>query len=346
MVRWSLLISAAISLAGCSFLPKPAHQPRVQNPFPQLSRVAVAPFFNLTANPTVDGRHFALAYFHELQSVPGFEVVPVGVVESAMIDYGLALDNPETGAEDARRLAQLLGVDAIVVGSVTEFSAWPKPRCGLNVEWYAANPCFHPIPAGYGLPWGTTDEELIPGSLVYEAEMELAKAQLATQSPHFIPAPPPKLLPRAPAAEELPPPQDEPMPDDHEGVAVQMIDEIRAIGAAEKTDNTAASLPPDWPDPRGFQPAAPSPVRAACHPSDKPILQHVRTYDGHDGDFTTALETYVYFRDDGRPGDWRSYLERTDDFVRFCCHMHIYQMLSARGGAAETRVVWRWPDSR
>jgi len=37
---------------------------------------------------------------------------------------------------------------------------------------------------------------------------------------------------------------------------------------------------------------------------------------------------------------------RSDDFIRFGCHMHITEMLTARGGAGETRVVWRWPVTR
>ena len=45
----------------------------------------------------------------------------------------------------------------------------------MRVEWYAANPGFHEIPAGYGLPWGTPDEEYIPAPLVFEAEMALAR---------------------------------------------------------------------------------------------------------------------------------------------------------------------------
>ena len=45
---------------------------------------------------------------------------------------------------------------------------------GLQVEWYAANPGFHPIPPGYGLPWGTHEEQDIPGPLVFEAEFALA----------------------------------------------------------------------------------------------------------------------------------------------------------------------------
>ena len=76
------------------------------------------------------------------------------------------------------------------------------------------------------------------------------------------------------------------------------------------------------------------------------MLKHTRNYNGHDADFTAALENYVYFRDEARFGGWQSYLQRSDDFIRFCCYKHIAEMLTARGGAGETRVVWRWPDRR
>ena len=70
-----------------------------------------------------------------------------------------------------RRAAQILEVDAIVVGNVTDFTPYYPPRCAMKVEWYSANPCFHPIPPGYGLPWGTPAEEDIPASLQQETKM-------------------------------------------------------------------------------------------------------------------------------------------------------------------------------
>ena len=129
------------------------------------------PFFNQSDEPTVDGRKFALAYFAELQATPGFEVVPLGVVEEAILAHQVDLSD----AGEARRLARLLNVDAVVVGSVTDYTPYYPPRCGLRVEWYAANAGFHEIPPGYGLPWGTPEEEFIPEPLVFEAEMALAK---------------------------------------------------------------------------------------------------------------------------------------------------------------------------
>lgn len=110
----------------------------VTNPVPGLSRVAVVPFRNLSSEPdqVVDGRRIAMAYFSELQKVPGFEVVPVGVAEVEMLNQGLDI----TGPEDALKLARLLEVDAIVVGAVTEFDPYYPPRLGLHVEWLSPHP--------------------------------------------------------------------------------------------------------------------------------------------------------------------------------------------------------------
>jgi hypothetical protein len=388
---------------GCALIvPDVSHEPVIHNPFPQLSKVAVAPFFNLSDEKTVDGRKFALAYFAELQSIQGFEVVPLGVTEEAIIAHRVDLAKPS----EARRLANILGVDAVVIGSVTDYTPYYPPRCGLRVEWYAANPGFHEIPAGYGLPWGTPEEEYIPAPLVFESEFALAKAQLATQTPACaqMPLDPPEMPPQAKkepgpfppgmppeltgekdiakngSQDNVPPGKEggtvgklagkakprfqssqvakaafeqsstiEELPPSASSASTAMPPSQSAMAVADgMTGATSArgSLPPDWPDERGFIPPPPSPVRPACCPTDGPVMTHTKIYHGNDGEFTEALASYYHFRDDARFGGWQNYLERSDDFIRFCCHMHIAEMLSARGGASETRVVWSWPDCR
>jgi hypothetical protein len=389
---------ALVSLPGCHLiLPDIGHQPVIRNPFPQLSRVAVAPFFNQSDEATVDGRKFALAYYSELQATPGFEVVPLGVVEEVILEHQVDLSSPG----EARRLARILGVDAVVVGSVTDYTPYYPPRCGLRVEWYAANPGFHEIPAGYGLPWGTPEEEFIPEPLVFEAEMALAKAQLATQTPACdlppieppqraavpaepqlfspLPLPPPTNndetagknnadedaeKPSAPPAERetdsggadaTKTAHDEPLTeeslppgDSSSGASSLRLVQPESAAAADTTVviGGPGGLPPGWPNETSFMPPPPSAVRPACVPNDGPVMTHTRIYHGHEADFTEALANYYHFRNDARFGGWQNYLQRSDDFIRFCCHMHISEMLSARGGADETRVVCRWPDSR
>jgi hypothetical protein len=327
--------------SGCTLLPVPSHQPSVHNPFPQMSKVAVVPFFNQSSEATLDGRKMAEAYFNELQLIPGFQVTPVGAVEQAMRDNNIRMNRPD----DARRLAKILRVDAVVVGAVTDYTPYYPPRLGLHVEWWAANPCFHPIPSGYGLPWGTTEEELIPDRLLFEAEFALAQAQLKTQTPNA----PAAVRPSAenPSPENLPAPREE-----AEGLQVAHEQALPAGGAnvsgiaiaPASADGT--KLPADWPDPRGFVPDTPTVEPPACRESRLPVLTHVRTYNGHDPNFTAALANYYAFRDDARFGGWQSYLQRSDDFIRFCCHKHISEMLTARGGAGKTQVAWRWPYSR
>ena len=351
-LRNLLIVLCLLILGGCSYLPEVSRQPTVFNPFPQLTKVAVAPFFNQSAEPSVDGRQFALAYAAELQVVPGFEVVPVGVVEAVMQQNRITFSGAN-GPTDARRLAQLLQVDAVVVGAVTDYTPYYPPRVGLDVEWYAANAGYHPIPAGYGLPWGTTEEEDIPDALIFEAERALAREQLKTQTP---PMPSPDLLPTPPQAD---PPQPRELEEEaRRRDGVRLVDaatgestnpqqaEPIAAGVADGGGDQITGLPPDWPDPRGFTPPQPCAARPPYRPSDLPVLKHVRLYHGTDAQVTSALQSYVYFRDEARFGGWQSYLQRSDDFIRFSCHMHIAEMLTARGGAGQTRVVWRWPTGR
>jgi len=374
-----LLAATAPAVLGCGWLPEIAHQPIVRNPFPQLSRVAVAPFINLSDEPTVDGNQFAVAYYNELQAMQGFEVVPVAVVDTVMRQHNIQLHDLQ--GREARRLAQVLGVDAVVVGAVTEYSPYYPPRCGLRVEWYTANPCFHPIPPGYGLPWGTPAEEFIPEPLVYEAEMALARAQLATQTPEYealpeaLPTPPrtqPRLL-TPPEQGKLSSPKSwhegPPVPEKTEAggseksnvpkrpredkLALAAYDaatgQFAATGRSAATEMPGAPgmiLPPGWPDARGFHPPGPKPYRPACIPTGKPVLEHTRIFHGNDPHFTEALASYEHFRDDARFGGWEAYLQRSEDFIRFCCHLHISEMLSARGGAGKTQVVWSWSAVR
>jgi hypothetical protein len=88
------------------------------------------------------------------------------------------------------------------------------------------------------------------------------------------------------------------------------------------------------------------PVRPPCLPTEGPVMSHTRIYLGNDSEFTEALASYYSFQDDARFGGWQNYLQRSGDFIRFCCHVHISEMLAARGGAGESRVVWRWPENR
>jgi hypothetical protein len=364
MLRWIVLIGCLFS-PGCAILPEIVHQPTLHNPFPQISKVAVAPFFNGSLEPTLDGRKVAEAYAAELAEVPGYVVIPVSQADTTIRALGLQLDKEK----DCRKLAQLLEVDAVVVGDVTEYTPYYPPRLTMTVAWFAANPYFHPIPAGYGLPWGRPGEKDIPGPLVFQAEMSLAKEQLKTQTPNYTKLPldspnadgtsgsAPHGAPAKPSDGNATPGSHDVRTAAHESGEVTVNSTTAANSSRPATSDEAApktlspkendpALPPDWPDPHGFIPRPPCAHPVACGPSDEPVMQHTRSFRGNDGEFTTALEDYYYTRDDARLGGWQDYLRRSDDFIRFCCRLHIWEMLTARGGAGETRVVWRWSPIR
>ena len=107
-------------------------QTDVVNPVPGLSKVAVVPFFNHSQDPSADGREFAMAYYAKLQKVPGFQVVPIGVTEVAIHAHRLQFADES----DAARLAEILDVDAVVIGAITDFNPYYPPRVGMDVTWY------------------------------------------------------------------------------------------------------------------------------------------------------------------------------------------------------------------
>jgi len=339
MRRFLLLLIVVAIQSGCMLIPDIKQQPQYHNPFPQLHRIAVLPFYNQSENPLVNQDQVAEAYINELQQLPGFEVVPLGYVKRAIAASGIQCNK----REDFRKLAQYMGVDVVVVGSVTEFDPYYPPRMALAVDWYTANPNFHPIPPGYGLPWGTSEEEYIPQSIVQEAEFTLAREQLRTQTPGMAQQ---KKKGQSDVSQTA---AQEPIPPQLENTEGQIIAPIGGPGNLNldpRAANAAAGLPPDWPDPRGFIPDGPQATPPPAIPHDGPIITHVRNFNGNDSEFTAALADYFYFRDDARFGGWQAYLQRSDDFIRFCCHQHITSMLASRGGAGKAKVVWRWPIGR
>jgi hypothetical protein len=372
------LVISAVAMTGCSLIPDVRHRPQYHNPFPQLQTIAVLPFRNQSEEPTLQGSRVSLAYYNELQSIPGFEVLPVGAVEAAVAGFeGQVLQRPISSPEDLQQFARYLGVDAVVHGSITDFQAYYPPRMTLKVNWYAANEGFHPVPPGYGLPWGTKAEKKIPESIRLEAERALAREQMQSQIPQLVgQAGEVDSLELQAAAETLESEggvglasaaaaSDEralsieelhvAMPstviaDTEEVVADENFEEdasndLEAVGMAG-LPFTPSNLPAVWPDPQGFIPPAPKVARPVARAQSLPIISHMKAYNGNDEDFTQRLSEYFYFRDEARFGGWEAYLQRSEDFIRFCCHLHLIETLAARGGQLESRTVVRWPIDR
>ena len=290
----------------------------------------------------MSGQRVTLAYYDELQAIPGFEVLPLGVIRQRLDAYMQVHPEPF----DYQAFARELGVDGVIIGSITDYEAYYPPRMTLAVHWYAANPGFHPILPGYGLPWGTEGEKEIPQWVHYEAQRSLAAAQLESQTPELPADVSPTLVQHASAATPL-------MPEDRLALDPHTYDipsesqaETSLLSEDGKWLMQAQRLPPNWPDARGFLPDEPAAEPPQSIPQSEPIISHMRNYNGSDEDFTEQLEDFFYFRDDARFGGWQAYLQRSEDFIRFCCHLHITETLVARGGQDKSRLILRWPIDR
>ena len=70
----------------------------------------------------------------------------------------------------------------------------------------------------------------------------------------------------------------------------------------------------------------------------QPYMSYTRVFDGSDAKFTAALRNYLELSGDQRSGGWTGYLHRSEDFIRFCMHRTIIEMMQLHGG--ESRKQW------
>ena len=314
LVVWGL---CAVGSAGCSTVPV-----AVGNPIPGMTVVAIAPFLNLSAEPSVDPRRFAIAYYTELQKTSNYEVIPLGIVELAIREKGLDMSSPD----DAVKLAQILHADAVVVGAVTEYIPYYPPQLGMKINWYSprSNWVFYPgVTGGDGPPPADASpncpdpQEMKKGAPVVRGQSADDDADRFTP----FPEPPPVKLAQAP-----PPGGSGTAP--HPGIWPPEPDP----GITNGSPNA------NWPS-RSSQP-----YQAFCDPSQpdgvQPVMSYTRFFDGADRDLIQSLKGYYYLKGDTRSGGWEAYLHRSDDFLRFASNVLVVEMLTLHGGPLKTEKVF------
>lgn len=103
---------------------------------------AVAPLANESGVSIVDELVITDTLLNQIHQVKGISVVPLNRTIGAMRVAGL---NRLSSPEEALELAELLGVDAIVVGSITAWDPYNPPRIGFNLALFV-----RPGSMGYG----------------------------------------------------------------------------------------------------------------------------------------------------------------------------------------------------
>lgn len=130
IARYAALLTAVVLTAGC--MRQRLHEPTfLQAPYPQAQLWAVAPFINESGASQADGFRFADAVAHQVQDVHGINMIPVNRVIMAMRE----LDMPRiTGPGDAMLLIRALGVDGIIVGTITAYDPYRPMTLGAAIE--------------------------------------------------------------------------------------------------------------------------------------------------------------------------------------------------------------------
>jgi hypothetical protein len=337
----SVLLAATV-LPGCLIV-----DVGVTNPVRGLSTVAVVPFFNQSDERMVNGRLLASQYASELQKTPGLEVIPVGVVETTMRQYGLQdISSPA----DAARLALLLKADAVVIGTVTEYSPYYPPRIGLSVAWYSPHRhTFDPA-----VPVDPKARKNVHDNLKARRKAE-AKARREERRLR-------KLLKRG---EIIGKPGNETF--DSSATTIPVIPESGLPDRSGTPGSKPFNLAPDPllsdPDDSRFRP--PIIIRGQSGTMDgrgrrevvsrtasggvaisgamplriPPLMTYTKVFDASDAATLAAFRDYLELRDDGRDVKWTARLEWADDFSRFVCHMMIVEMFQLHGGEGRRRVV-------
>lgn len=131
MARLSVLLLAVLS--GCAIGPKLEEPKTLASPYATEEVWAVAPFMNESGTTVVDSFRAADLLVQELEQVDGLHAVPVNRVIRAMRE--LELSGIATPAE-ARMVARVLDVDAILIGTITAYDPYPPPTIGAAIALY------------------------------------------------------------------------------------------------------------------------------------------------------------------------------------------------------------------
>ena len=104
-----------------------------------VTKVAVL-MLNATNSTEVDLRETGQIFSSELQQFEGLAVFPAAVTQAAATSSGLKFP------EQSHLFARSIGVDALIVGFITDFQPYEHPRVGIMLRVYPSAPVEKPAP--------------------------------------------------------------------------------------------------------------------------------------------------------------------------------------------------------
>lgn len=130
------LMATLLAASGCDtvrFGEDPATAQTPPSPYAERQLWAVVPLRNESGSINADGYRLADHLARQFEKVARIDVMPVNRVIAAM--ESLQLNEVRTPG-DARRLANVLHADGLVLGSITAFEPYDPPKIGLAIELY------------------------------------------------------------------------------------------------------------------------------------------------------------------------------------------------------------------
>ena len=125
----------AIVLGGCETVPKRDQPMELTSPYLRGQLWAVVPPINESGYSEIDTLRVADLLTEEAQQVQGIDTIPVNRVVLGMS----ALDLPAIAtAAEARALIEILGVDGLIVGSITAYDPYAPLKLGVAIQLFTS----------------------------------------------------------------------------------------------------------------------------------------------------------------------------------------------------------------
>jgi hypothetical protein len=133
MTSKQVMLILALMLAGCESTREPRGVDALISPYSEGRVWAVAPLRNESGSLAADGLIMADRLQRQLENASNIDVIPVNRVLRAMELLEMAaVESPA----DAARLMQTLGVDGLIIGTITAYDPYDPPKLGLAIELF------------------------------------------------------------------------------------------------------------------------------------------------------------------------------------------------------------------